>query len=274
MKCVHLSSGVCNKVAQMLLSNTTLKRLHYRVPVQFMGSAIVDAMSRNHRLRLEALDMRLDAAGATALFHLLTPRPISKLAMGHKPPARPRPRPRPWPHSNASVRAAAALSHLRDLSIPHCSGDAEALARMLALNTTLVELDLIEAAYSKEQWVAILPQLASNTIIRRLRLDGCHGVDGDAVYKVLTDLLLANTTIEHISVTTTPLARAGKEEALEEAIKKNVEYLASLVGLPTMPSKSGRLVVCGFLVVSGFLSLASTVFLRRRRRRRTLLSST
>lgn len=130
----------------------------------------------------------------------------------------------------------------------HVQQEVEALAAMIVNNPILLRLQLARTMYSAKQWTnTIFPALASNRKLKQLGIiEGRLGVDSEhGVFGAMLSMLGRNTTLRMIDLREMSLQPKGKDAAIEAQLKRNREYRAALAGLPTVPMKSCRLILCG-----------------------------
>lgn len=145
------------------------------------------------------------------------------------------------------------LKSLSFLSASSNESSVESLASMIRSNKSLRTLDLRDADFLPEDWkVHIFPALRRNESLLELNLDGCRGLTGKNVLNTLMDVLRSGCT----GLTKVNLHASGVESwqaRVDEEIRVNTEYRAKLRSQSTVPTRSGRLVLCGYGFAGGSL---------------------
>ncbi|KAK4362479.1 hypothetical protein RND71_017720 [Anisodus tanguticus] len=92
--------------------------------------------------------------------------------------------------------------------------------------------------------------LEKNATLRCISLQGCKGVDGEAVLQTIMDILQVNPWIEDIDLSRTPLHNAGKTEVIYQRLGQNDKADAEpeinlLKDVPMTVPRSCRVFLCG-----------------------------
>lgn len=124
-----------------------------------------------------------------------------------------------------------------------------AIVQMLTSNQTLSFLGIHDDNSLKpDNIVHIFKSLETNAALRRLSLQGCKGVKGEAVLQAIMETLNVNPWIEEIELTGTPLHLAGKAEAVYQRLGQNERTENEIDVLKDMQMalpKSCRVFLCG-----------------------------
>ncbi|KAL1534088.1 Protein TORNADO 1 [Salvia divinorum] len=101
-------------------------------------------------------------------------------------------------------------------------GNAATLVQMLSSNESVAFLGIHEDHSLKaDDMVQLFKSLARNASLRRLSLQGCKGVKGDAILQAIMETLNVNPWIEHIDLERTPLHVSGQAEAIYQRLGHN-----------------------------------------------------
>ncbi|XP_047938746.1 protein TORNADO 1 [Salvia hispanica] len=101
-------------------------------------------------------------------------------------------------------------------------GNAATLVQMLSSNESVMFLGIHDDNSLKAgDIVQLFRSLARNASLRRLSLQGCKGVKGDAVLQAIIETLNVNPWIEHIDLERTPLHVSGQAEAIYQRLGYN-----------------------------------------------------
>lgn len=125
-----------------------------------------------------------------------------------------------------------------------------AIIHMLTSNQTVTFLGIHDdESLKSDDVVQIFKSLERNAALRRLSLQGCKGVKGEAVLQAIMETLNVNPWIEDIDLTKTPLHLAEKTEGIDQRLGQNERSEEPDIDLfsdmqMTMP-KSCRVFLCG-----------------------------
>ncbi|CAN4088114.1 unnamed protein product [Withania somnifera] len=124
-----------------------------------------------------------------------------------------------------------------------------AILQMLTSNESLTSFGIYnDESLNSDDIVRIFRSLEKNATLRYISLQGCKGVDGEAVLQTIMDILLVNPWIEDIDFSRTPLHNAGKTEAIYQRLGQNDKAEPEIDFLKDMPMtvpKSCRVFLCG-----------------------------
>ncbi|KAH6778575.1 tornado 1 [Perilla frutescens var. frutescens] len=124
-----------------------------------------------------------------------------------------------------------------------------ALVQMLSSNQTITFLGIHDDESLKpDNIVHIFKALERNAALRRLSLQGCKGVRGEAVLQAILETMNVNPWIEDIDLARTPLHLAGKAEAVYQRLGQNEKDEPEIDVLKDMQMavpKSCRVFLCG-----------------------------
>lgn len=124
-----------------------------------------------------------------------------------------------------------------------------AILQMLTSNESLTSFGIYnDESLKPDDIVRIFRSLEKNATLRCIFLQGCKGVDGEAVLQTMMDILQVNPWIEDIDLSRTPLHNAGKTEAIYQRLGQNDKAEPEIDLLKDMPMtepKSCRVFLCG-----------------------------
>ncbi|XP_060204621.1 protein TORNADO 1 isoform X3 [Lycium barbarum] len=126
-----------------------------------------------------------------------------------------------------------------------------AILQMLTSNESLTSFGIYnDGSLKPDDIVRIFRSLEKNATLRSISLQGCKGVDGEAVLQTIMDILQVNPWIEDIDLSRTPLQKAGKTEAIYQRLGQNDKAEAEpeidlLKDMPMTVPKSCRVFLCG-----------------------------
>lgn len=124
-----------------------------------------------------------------------------------------------------------------------------AILQMLTSNESVAFLGIYDDESLKpDNIVQIFKSLERNATLRRLSLQGCKGVNGEAVLQTIMETLNVNPWIEDIDLTRTPLQLAGKTEGIYLRLGQNEKTEPEIDLLKDMQMtvpKSCRVFLCG-----------------------------
>ncbi|KAH0688256.1 hypothetical protein KY284_018809 [Solanum tuberosum] len=124
-----------------------------------------------------------------------------------------------------------------------------AIVQMLTSNESLTSFGIYNDESSKQDdIIRTFRSLKKNATLRCISLQGCKGVDGEAVLQTIMDILQVNPWIEDIDISRTPLHNAGKTEAIYQRLGQNDKAEPEIDLLKDMPMtepKSCRVFLCG-----------------------------
>ncbi|KAH0703275.1 hypothetical protein KY285_017553 [Solanum tuberosum] len=124
-----------------------------------------------------------------------------------------------------------------------------AILQMLTSNESLTSFGIYnDESLKPDDIIRIFRSLEKNATLRCISLQGCKGVDGEAVLQTIMDILQVNPWIEDIDLSRTPLHNAGKTEAIYQRLGQNDKAEPEIDLLKDMPMtepKSCRVFLCG-----------------------------
>ncbi|KAH0687009.1 hypothetical protein KY284_017562 [Solanum tuberosum] len=124
-----------------------------------------------------------------------------------------------------------------------------AIVQMLTSNESLTSFGIYnDESLKPDDIIRIFRSLEKNATLRCITLQGCKGVDGEAVLQTIMDILQVNPWIEDIDLSRTPLHNAGKTEAIYQRLGQNDKAEPEIDLLKDMPMtepKSCRVFLCG-----------------------------
>ncbi|XP_051128243.1 protein TORNADO 1 [Andrographis paniculata] len=130
-----------------------------------------------------------------------------------------------------------------------------AILQMLTGNQSVIYFGIYDDRSLKpDDIVRIFKSLETNPVLRRLSLQGCKGVQGDAVLQAVIETLNSNPWIEDIDLSRTPLQASGQADGinrilcLNERTREEAEVETDtdlLENTQTTAPKSCRVFLCG-----------------------------
>lgn len=125
----------------------------------------------------------------------------------------------------------------------------EAILRMITTNQSLTHVGIHDdQGLRPEDIVRVFMNLHKNASLKYLSLQGCKGVDGELVFKAITETIQVNPWIEGIDLDRTPLHKAGITEGIYQKLgqKEKSEPEEDLLrDMPMTMPKSCRVFLCG-----------------------------
>ncbi|KAK9734908.1 hypothetical protein RND81_04G171100 [Saponaria officinalis] len=126
----------------------------------------------------------------------------------------------------------------------------EAIIGMITTNQTVTRLGIYnDQGLRPIDFVRIFESLEKNASLRCLSLQGCKGVEGEAVLNAIMGTLQVNPWIEEIDLERTPLEKEGMTDGINQRLGQNARSsepdIDQFKDMPMTAPKSCRVFVCG-----------------------------